>query len=146
MYRFILSLLLIILFATAGCEQQTTDQAPGKVTVDDVRRDAGKALNTAAEFSQQAKVELQQKLAARLKDLDAEIAKLRDKGRDLKDQAKADWDVKLADLEAKRAAASAKLAELGNSSAEAWKDIQQGTQSAWDELEKSFQEAAREFK
>ena len=51
----------------------------------------------------------------------------------------------MADLETKREAARAKLAEVGQSSAEAWKDVQQGAQSAWDELEKAVQDASREF-
>ena len=128
-----------------GCEQNSADRTPVKVTSDDVRRDAGQAVNTAAEFSQQTKEEFQKNLDARLKDLDGEIAKLREKGRDLKDDAKANWDRKLADLESKRDAARAKLGEVGHSSAEAWKDVQKGAQSAWDELDKAFRDASREF-
>jgi chromosome segregation ATPase len=84
-------------------------------------------------------------LDARLNELDTQIAALREKGRDLKDQAKANWDQKMADLETKRDPARAKLAAVGQSNAEAWKDVQQGTQSAWDELDKAFQNASREF-
>ena len=51
----------------------------------------------------------------------------------------------MADLETKRDAARAKLTEVGQSSAEAWKDVQQGAQSAWDELDKAFQDASNEF-
>ena len=128
-----------------GCEQKPADRTPGKVTSEDVRRDAGQAVKTAAEFSQQTKEEFQKKLEAQLKDLDAEIAKLREKGRDLKDKAKVNWDQKMADLETKRDAARAKLAEVGHSSAEAWKDVQKGAQSAWDELDKAFRDASQEF-
>ena len=102
-------------------------------------------MNTAVEFSQQAKEEFQRKLDARLKDMDAEIAKLREKGRDLKDEAKVKWDQKLADLEIKRDAARSKLAEVGKSSAEAWKDVEKGAQSAWDEMDKAFHDASQEF-
>jgi len=121
------------------------DRTPGKVTSEDVRRDAGQAVKTAAEFSQQTKEEFQKNLDVRLKELDAEIAKLRVKGGDLKDKAKANWDQKMAELEKKRDAARAKLAEVGQSSAEAWKDVRQGAQSAWDELDKAFRDASREF-
>ena len=130
---------------SSGCEQKPADPTPRKVTSEDVRRDVGQAVNTAAEFSQQTKEEFQKNLDARLKELDAEIAKLREKGRDLKDEAKVNWDQKLADLETKRDAARAKLAEVGHSSAEAWKDVQKGAQSAWDELDKAFHDASREF-
>ena len=145
MVRFCMMLMLVGLLAAIGCERKPADRTPGKVTSEDVRRDAGQAVETAAEFSQQTKEEFQKKLDARLKELDAEIAKLREKGRDLKDEAKANWDQKMADLETKRDAARAKLAEVGQSSAEAWKDVQKGAQSAWDELDKAFRDASNEF-
>ena len=128
-----------------GCEQKPSNETPGAVTSEDVRRDAGQTVDTAAEFTEQAKEEFQNQLQARLEKMDGEIASLREKGRDLKDEAKADWDRKLAELEAKHDAARARLAEVGQSSAEAWKDVQQGAQSAWDDLEQAFQDASREF-
>jgi TolA-binding protein len=128
-----------------GCDRKPADRAPGTVTSEDVHRDTGQAVDTAVEFSQQTKVEFQKNLAAQLQGMDTEIAKLREKGRDLKDEAKTKWDQKLADLETKRDAARAKLAEVGQSSAEAWKDVQNGARSAWDELDKAFREASREF-
>lgn len=145
MRRIVLMLMLAGLLVASGCESKPTEPKLGKVTSEDVRRDAGKAVDTAAEFSQQTKEEFQKKLDLRLKELDAEIAKLRERGNNLKDEAKADWDKKMADLETKREAASAKLAEVGHSSAEAWKDIQKGAQAAWDDLDKAFREASREF-
>ena len=122
MSRFVWMVLLPGLLVAIGCEQKPAGPTPGKVTSEDVRRDAGKAVDTAAEFSRQTKEEFQQKLEAQLKALDAEIAKLREKGSDLKDKAKIDRDRKMADLETKRVAARAKLAEVSHSSAEAWKD------------------------
>jgi TolA-binding protein len=128
-----------------GCERKPADQTPGAVTSEDVRRDVGQAVDTAAEFSQQKKEEFQTSLGARLQEMDTRIAELREKGRDLKDQAKVNWDQKMADLEAKREAARVKLTEVGQSSAEAWRDVQRGAQSAWDELERAVQDASNEF-
>ncbi len=145
MSRLVWMLMLAGLLTASGCGHKPADQAPGKVTAEDVRRDAGQAGNTAAEFSQQTKEAFQQGLAARLKELDVEIAKLREQGRDLKDQAEADWDRKMADLETKRETARAKLAEVGQSSEEAWKDVRKGAQSAWDELDKAFRDASQAF-
>jgi len=51
----------------------------------------------------------------------------------------------MAELETKREAASAKLAEVGHSSAEAWKDVRKGAQSAYDDLDKAFRDASKEF-
>ena len=145
MARSVWILMLAVLFATLGCERNPAERTHGKVTPEDVRRDAGQAVKTSAEYSQQTKEEFQEKLEAQLNDLDAKIAKLREKGRDLKDEAKVNRDRKMADLEMKREAARAKLDEVGRASAEAWKDVQKWAQSACDELDKSFREASREF-
>ena len=89
MSRLVWILMLAGLFAPIGCERKPADRTPGKVTSEDVRRDAGQAVKTAGEYSEQTKEEFQKKLEAQLNELDAKIAKLREKGRDLKDQAKA---------------------------------------------------------
>ncbi len=138
-------LILPGLLTASGCEQKPVEQTPGKVTSDDVRRDADQAIHSAAEFSRQTKEEFQKSLQARLQELDSEIEKLREKGRDLTDDAQANWDRKMAELETKREAAGAQLNEITRSSAEAWKDVQKGAQSAWDELDKAFHDVAREF-
>jgi TolA-binding protein len=145
MFRLVSISMLAGLIAAGGCQRTPADPTSGKVTSADVRRDAGQAVNTAVKFSQQAKEDFQKNLDSQLKNMDAEIAKLRAKSRELKDDAKANWDRKLADLEAKRDAARAKLAEVGQSSAEAWKDVQQGAKSAWAELDKAIRDASREF-
>jgi TolA-binding protein len=137
--------LLAGFIAILGCEQPSSVPASGKVTSEDVRHDVGKAVDTTAEFSQQTKDEFQQKLEARLKELDAELVVLREKGRDLKDEAKVKWDQKLAELETKRDTARAKLAAVNESSVEAWKDLQKGAQAAWNDMDKAFSEASREF-
>ncbi len=143
MLRMSLVLMLAVFFAFTGCDRQST--APGKVTSEDVRRDTGRAVDTTAEFAEQNKDEFLAKLKARLKEVDTQIAVIQEKGRELKDDAKAQRDEKLAMLEAKRDAARAKFDEVQDSSAEAWKDLQKGARSAWDELDKAFQEASSEF-
>ena len=102
-------------------------------------------VSTASESSSQSKEEFQKKLDTQLNEMDAEIAKLREKGQDLKNEAKARWAPKMAELETKRDAARVKLTEVGHASAEAWKDARQGAQLAWNELDKAFRDASREF-
>lgn len=131
--------------ALTGCEQPGSAPKSGKVTSEDVRHDAGKAVDTAAEFTQQTKEEFQAKLEVRITELDAEIVKLREKGHELKDEAKETWDQKLAAFETKRDAAQAKLTEVKDSSAEAWKDLQKGAQAAWEDMDKAFHAASHEF-
>ena len=147
MSRYVCLLMLSGCVAVLGCNQKPSDStAPNpKVTSEDVRRDVDQAAKTAGEFAQQAKEEFVQKLEAQLKALDEEVAKLREKGSELKDEAKASWDKKMAELETKREAAKAKLAEVRESSGEAWKDVQRGAEAACEDLNKSLQDAKREF-
>ena len=133
------------LLMASGCDQKAPDANDKKVTSEEVRKDAKQAADTAVKFSQQSKAEFQSNLDTRLKALDDEIKKLRVKGNDLKDQAKVSWDQKITQLESKREAVLARSAEVGHSTAEAWKDAKEGAQAAWDELDKAFRQAAREF-
>lgn len=128
-----------------GCEQKPADRTTGQVTSEDVQRDVGQAINTTVEFSEQVRDDYQKKLSAKLEEADGEIKKLRERGSDLKDQARENWEKTMADLEKKRDAARTRLEEVGHSSAEAWKEVQKGAESAWAELDKSFREAASKF-
>jgi DNA-binding NtrC family response regulator len=115
------------------------------VTPADVGRDAGRAVDTTTQYLRQSKEEFQKDLEVRLRQMDVEIAKLREQGSDLQADAKVKWEHKMAELETKREAARVKLAELRQSSAAAWKDLQAGAKSAWDEMDRAFREASEEF-
>jgi hypothetical protein len=150
MIRDVFGIALVGFVVVVGCEQQSSapasgDITSGKVSSDDVREDAGKAVDTATEFAQQTKEEFQKTLEARIGEMDAELVKLREKGHELKDEAKEKWEQNLAELETKRDAAQTKLAEVKASSAEAWKDLQKGAQSAWEDMDKAFREASQKF-
>ena len=116
-----------------------------KVTSEDVCHDADQAVKTAAEYSLRTREEFQRNFNARLDKLDAKIAKLREEGSGVEDQAKANWDRKMAELKTKREATNANLAEVRHSSAEAWKDVRKGAVSAWNDLLKSFHDASKKF-
>lgn len=51
----------------------------------------------------------------------------------------------MADLEVKRDALHRQMDELGKSTGAAWERLEQGTQSAWNDLQKAYQEASKEF-
>jgi hypothetical protein len=115
------------------------------VTADDVRRDTEKAADTTTKAATQAKEELERRLNSGLADMDSAIAKLHEKGHALKDEAKARWNEKMADLRAKQEAARKKVDELGTSTGEAWGRLEKGAQSAWDDLQKAFNDVSKEF-
>jgi len=116
-----------------------------KVTIEDVRRDTDKAVDTAKDAAVQAREDFEMRFKTSLAELETNIAKLHEKGLALKDEAGVRWNEKMVELQAKQKAAREKLAELGASTAEAWGHVEKGAQSAWDDLRKAFDEAAKEF-
>jgi hypothetical protein len=134
-----------VLVSCAGCAEPPVEHTVRKVTAEDVRRDTEKAADTAMKAATQAKEEFERRLTSGLADMDAKIAKLREKGLALKDEAKTRWNEKMADLKAKQEAARREVDELGKSTGEAWGRLEKGAQSAWDDLQKAFKEASEEF-
>jgi hypothetical protein len=145
MLRSLWLLSAVVLVSCAGCAEPPVEHTVRKVTVEDVRRDTEKAADTATKAATQAKEDLEMRLKSGLVAMDIEIAKLREKGLALKDEAKTRWNERMADLRAKQEAARKKLDELGTSTGEAWDRVEKGAQSAWDDLQKAVQEASKEF-
>ena len=134
-----------VLVSCAGCAEPPVEHTVRKVTAEDVRRDTEKAADTATKAATQAKEEFETRLKSGLADIDIEIAKLREKGLALKEEAKSRWNERMADLKAKQEVARKKVDELGTSTGEAWGQLEKGAQAAWDDLQKAFQEASKEF-
>ena len=134
-----------VLVSCAGCAEPPVEHTVRKVTVEDVRRDTEKAADTATKAATQAKEEFEARLKSGLANMDIEIAKLHEKGLALKDEAKARWNERMADLKAKQEAARKKVDELGEATGEAWGHLEKGAQSAWDDLQAAVQNAAKEF-
>jgi hypothetical protein len=138
------------LVAAIGCDPYppkpaVVNETTSTVTLEDVKRDAAKSVDTTATYSQQNKDKLIMDMKEQMATMDANIEKLRLKGKDLASDAKRNWDLKMVDLETKRKQASEKFEEIGNSTSEAWGDVEKGARSAWDELSKAFRKASKEF-
>lgn len=128
-----------VLLAAIGC-----DKSPGVQTRNVTPAEVAQADKTLAHAAQ-TKSEYESQFEQRLVTIDAEMAVLREKNRNLKGAAKADWERTFPQLQAKRDAAYAKLTEVSQSSGEAWKDIKNGAQAAWDEMDDAFRDATKRF-
>jgi hypothetical protein len=134
-----------VLINGSGCTKAPVEHTVRKVTVDDVRRDADTAVDTATAAAVQARKDFEVRFKTSLAEMEVEIAKLHEKGAALKDEAGVRWSEKMAELKVKQKVAREKLDEIGTSTGEAWGRVEKGAQSAWDDLRKAFQEAAKEF-
>jgi molecular chaperone GrpE (heat shock protein) len=77
--------------------------------------------------------------------MEANIEKLRLKGKELASDTKSSWELKMAALEQKRETAKEKIAEISKSTSQAWSDVEKGAKTAWEDLSKAFLEASKEF-
>ena len=134
-----------VLVPCNGCMEAPVKHTVRKVTTEDVRHDAEKAVDTSARAAAQAKEDFEMRLKASLAEMEKEIDRLHEKGHALKDEAKARWAEKMADLEAKQQVARDKLDEVRKSTGEAWGHMEKGAQAAWDDVRQAFQDAAKEF-
>jgi hypothetical protein len=92
------------------------------------------------------KAQFQEKLQAQLDEWGIDLAKLRAKAAETTEEARLEMDVQLVTLEAKLEAGKERLAELADTSEDAWVSIQGGLKSAWGSMKTAFSEAAAKFK
>lgn len=145
MPRSLLLLSAAVLVSCNGCMEAPVEHTVRKVAPEDVAGTTDKPVDSATQPAAQTKESFEVRLEAGLAEMDDEMERLREKGRALKDEAKARWNEKMAELEAKRKVAGEKLDELRKSTGEAWEHLEKGAQSALDDVRKAFQDAAAEF-
>ena len=114
-----------------------------KATAQDVEREAREAFDTTSQYAQQSAAELRRQLQEQIDALEPEIERLKAQGKDLKEQAKPEWNRRMAQLEEKRQAAQRKLEAWKSASPEAWKELKSGATQAWQDLKQSLDEAKR---
>lgn len=152
MFKKRLALASIGLAIMAGCDPKKAQDPPTpttpatpKVSMDEVKRDVAKSINTTAAYTQQERDKMIADMKAKMKVMDENIESLRLKGKVLASDARANWELKMAVLEERRKLTDEKLSEFGASTSKAWGDMEAGVKSAWEELSKAFQEASNEF-
>lgn len=108
----------------------TTGITPDEVDAEDVQRETGEAINAAAKYAEQSKDEYQAAMAKKLEELDAKIDELQAKAGAASKEAEGDanrkYEEAMVALKEKRRAVADRLAELKDSSADAWKNIAAG--------------------
>jgi uncharacterized coiled-coil DUF342 family protein len=86
------------------------------------------------------------KFQAKLDKMNAQIDELKAKAKQAKADAAINYHERIEELEVKRNQTQDKLKELQQASGEAWEDIKDGFESAWGELQGSWEKAMEKFK
>ena len=136
-------ILIGLLAVSLGCGQQEPKK---EVTSKDVQQKATEAAKTAKEYLAQQQEKYLKQAQEKLTNLDKQISNLRQQA----EKQTGDMQQKLTEqadsLQKKLAAAKEKLAAMKNASADAWKKLKYGMDSAMDEMEKAYQQAEPENK
>ncbi|MFP4172988.1 MAG: coiled coil domain-containing protein [Candidatus Hydrogenedentota bacterium] len=83
------------------------------------------------------------RMQAQLDELKADIAKMRAQAERLAADAKIKQQEEIEELESRRHALERKLKEVREAGTDAWETLRGGVDNAWDELKRSWDEAAK---
>lgn len=128
-----------------GCKDSDGKLVP-PVTTDDVKREVGEAAKTTGEFVKQKQQEFVATIKKQLNGLDGQIDKLKEKGKELKEEYRPQWDAQMKKVAEKREQLEEKLESLKDASPDVWEKVKSGVDSAWKELQQAYDEAARTLK
>jgi uncharacterized coiled-coil DUF342 family protein len=87
-----------------------------------------------------------QKMKAKLDEWNAELDKLSAKADAAEADAKLQYNEQIEGLRKQRDAARQKLEELASARDDAWDDVRQGVESAWEQMRDAFSAALGRFK
>jgi septal ring factor EnvC (AmiA/AmiB activator) len=88
----------------------------------------------------------QKKIQAQLDEWKAELKKQKAKASGVSTDAQIELNKEIKELESKIEEGEQKLAELSESSDDAWESIKDGFDASWESLKTGFKEAASKFK
>jgi hypothetical protein len=138
MSRLIAATVLVVALTAACCGDYEESAA-------DLVRETKEAAQAAGDFIADQIDTYRGAMTEKLDELGPRVEALNQRAVGMSAQARANWKVQVANLESRRAELALRLEEIQGSSGEAWKDIKEGLDKAWDELELAFEKAATRF-
>ena len=114
-----------------------------EVSTKKVTKEAKEALQATQEYTAQQKQAFQKAIQGELVTMQRQIDSLKAKSRKASGQARTDLQQAIRELEQKKVVADHKLAKLQSSSAQAWADAQSALNEAMEDMQRSYQQAAK---
>ena len=138
-------------FLIGGCNDTSSttttdpDTTEDPVSSDEVKREITEAIDATGKLAQQTQEEFAEEMEVKLRELDAEIAELEAKADDVKVESREKWNEEVADLKVKQEAMHDKLEKVKVASADEWEAMKDDFNSAWNNLKKAYDDAAKEL-
>jgi hypothetical protein len=146
LWSFVLGLL-----ALGGCDDRSREAGGGDggkegVTLDDVQREAGEALDATGEYLEKKKDELLQKMSPAIDELERKGQKLEEWASEKGDAAAQEFREARRVFEQKLADLKAELERAREAGAAAWGETSQGLEAGLEELKNAYDEAEKKMK
>jgi hypothetical protein len=140
---------LAMLAALTGCrdssQSQAQDTAAKPASGQELKQKYADALNGTRDYTAQKKDEFLATMGQKMKDLDARMDELAKKSGGYKDDARTEADKTMAALRGQRDALGKKYDALKKTGQDTWQKAQAGVASAWNEMQKAYENAKARF-
>lgn len=124
-----------------GFSNQKKQEARAEGVKNETQQNAGKTM----ESTDQKKEEYQKKIQDMLDEYGKKLDELKAKGKELSEDAKAEYNKMLQNLAEKRKVAAKKFKQLSKASEKTWENFKDGVDKAAAEMEKAFSDAISKY-
>ena len=135
----ILSLVLVPVLLSVGCEKNASSTKPSDVKVANAKEKIKDAADATAAAAKAKQDEYVRDMNKQLDELNAKYEEWKAKAVKAEGQAKKDLEKKLEEAKVKHDAAAKKLEELKTAGADRWEKVKEGVGSAFEDLKKIFE-------
>ncbi|MCF8145518.1 MAG: hypothetical protein K9N21_16520 [Deltaproteobacteria bacterium] len=130
------------MFLLAGCGDKEEQPEPKpEVKVGDVQKEAGQAMATAKNYTQQQMEEYQNQIEKKLETFNQELGELKVKTDSMKEDAKGKYEQTLITLQEKQMEITEALKGLKQETGEDWASTKEKLDQMMDDLQKEFDQA-----
>ncbi|MFP4488136.1 MAG: hypothetical protein ACLFN1_02425 [Bacteroidales bacterium] len=142
---FVMLISVALVFMTAACGSGSQEEKEETVTEEDVAQEMGEAAGTTAAYLEGEKDEVLNKLNEQAAEMENRIDELKVKYESASDETKEELEEQIETMENRLGTFNEKIKDIDDSAGDAWKDFKEGTAKAMNDLEKSIEEAEKEF-
>ena len=147
MKKFTFMIMIICsLFLVMSCSKETPEELKTDVTTEEVKKEAGEALEATEAYLDQKKIEYIKQVEIKVEEVEGKIIALENQLKKETAETKEELNKEIQRLKKKQEELQKKIDELKSSSAKAWEELKTGIDTALDDLEKSYDKALAHFK
>ncbi len=143
---FVLIIMALTAVFAAGCGEKDQAAVRDKVSSEQVKQEAKESMEAAKTYTLEHKDQYLADAEAQLKQYREKIDELRKQAQLAGQDTRASLEEKIQALEKQQESAQERLAEIKNSSGDAWADLKAGTDSVMGDINEAYEKIVAEYK